>query len=388
MTTLFTPTVHDAFTANSDVHIITSQGLAYSNDANPALYSANFTGLTLLNYGGIVSTGGDGLKFTTLSTGSIINEASGYISGVNGVDLLSTGVSLTNFGSIEAHSNAGSGVLFNIASSDNNLDNRGSIVGERFGVRDLSSGSGNNIVNRGTIEGKTSGIDLWTLPGVFTDVVNYGTIKGGIDVDIFHLGSLMLSNQGTISGGISLASTSSLDADQIHNAGVINGDVAMGDGNDLFDGIGGAAVSVFGGNGVDHINGSRFGDNLQGDNGDDSLWGEGGSDTLTGGANADNFNFDTALKSAGVDTITDFTHNLDHILLSHSIFTKTNAVGTLAGGQFFVGTRAHDANDHIIYNASNGWLIYDTNGNKAGGATHFATLDAHLTVTAADFLIV
>jgi hypothetical protein len=48
----------------------------------------------------------------------------------------------------------------------------------------------------------------------------------------------------------------------------------------------------------------------------------------------------------------------------------------------------HDANDYIIYNRANGWLIYDRNGNAAGGEHHFATLGNHATLSAADFLIV
>jgi Ca2+-binding RTX toxin-like protein len=110
---------------------------------------------------------------------------------------------------------------------------------------------------------------------------------------------------------------------------------------------------------------------------------------LTGGAGADHFRFDTALTVPGVATITDFAHGVDKIELSHAIFSKTNpAGGTLKGAMFFVGAHAHDGNDHLIYNKANGWLIYDSNGNAAGGEHHFATLAAHLTVSASDFLIV
>ena len=55
---------------------------------------------------------------------------------------------------------------------------------------------------------------------------------------------------------------------------------------------------------------------------------------------------------------------------------------------FFEGAHAHDATDRIIYNPQNGWLTYDSNGSAAGGVHHFATLNAHLTLTNADFLVV
>src|SRR5437762_203583 len=161
--------------------------------------------------------------------------------------------------------------------------------------------------------------------------------------------------------------------------------VALGAGSDLFDGTGGKSGKVYGEAGADTLIGGSAADALDGGIGTDRLVGRAGSDTLTGGADADRFVFDTAFAAAGVDSITDFQHGIDKIELSHAIFAKTNAAGTLAGGQFFVGTHAHDANDHIIYNASNGWLIYDSNGNGAGGAHHFATVGAHLTLSASDF---
>jgi serralysin len=49
---------------------------------------------------------------------------------------------------------------------------------------------------------------------------------------------------------------------------------------------------------------------------------------------------------------------------------------------------AQDASDRIIYETDTGRLVYDNNGSNAGGAVQFATLDAGLAVTNADFLIV
>jgi Ca2+-binding RTX toxin-like protein len=56
--------------------------------------------------------------------------------------------------------------------------------------------------------------------------------------------------------------------------------------------------------------------------------------------------------------------------------------------RFRLGTAALDANDNIVYNAANGALLYDADGNGAGAAVQFAQVTAGLALTAADFLIV
>ncbi|MBP2238491.1 Ca2+-binding RTX toxin-like protein [Sinorhizobium kostiense] len=70
--------------------------------------------------------------------------------------------------------------------------------------------------------------------------------------------------------------------------------------------------------------------------------------------------------------------------------TKLGAkLGTLSADMFWKSTSgaAHDAKDRIFYEIDTGKLFYDSNGNAAGGAVHFATLSANLALTNADFLI-
>lgn len=103
----------------------------------------------------------------------------------------------------------------------------------------------------------------------------------------------------------------------------------------------------------------------------------------------DKFLFNTAISiTVNIDHITDFSHGHDKIELENAIFAKLTATGTLAASAFFIGSSAHDSNDHIIYNSSTGALIYDSNGNAAGGATQFATLTHGLALTNADFIVV
>ena len=73
---------------------------------------------------------------------------------------------------------------------------------------------------------------------------------------------------------------------------------------------------------------------------------------------------------ANRDVVTDFTNvagNNDTFRLENAVITKLGA-GGLRSTAFFRGAAAHDANDRIVYNQATGALIYDANGNAAGGA--------------------
>lgn len=118
------------------------------------------------------------------------------------------------------------------------------------------------------------------------------------------------------------------------------------------------------------------------------LDGGAGRDVLTGGAGNDSFLFDSRFAAANVDTVTDFTSGSDHIELDHSLFTALGRAAHLAASAFSDDGIAHTSAEHILYDPDNGVLTYDSNGKAAGGAHHFATLDAGLHLSAADFLIV
>jgi Ca2+-binding RTX toxin-like protein len=174
-----------------------------------------------------------------------------------------------------------------------------------------------------------------------------------------------------------------------------------GTGNDLSNTIAGNNGNniLNGGNGNDTLNGGLGNDTLIGGAGNDILNGgtnndqiDGGlgNDTLTGGANVDFFNFTTALGATNIDDITDFLAVSDTIGLSKAIFTAfSGAVGTTIGAAaFHVGVSAHDGDDRIIYDQNSGTIYYDADGNGAGAAIAFATLDTKPTITQADFVLI
>ncbi|MGJ4999091.1 S8 family serine peptidase [Bradyrhizobium sp. HKCCYLS3077] len=169
--------------------------------------------------------------------------------------------------------------------------------------------------------------------------------------------------------------------------------------------------------GFENLKGSAFDDHLEGDRkanvidggaGNDFIDGGAGNDVLTGGDGADAFVFSSKLSSGcqwnawshdggwshrgaeNRDTITDFSVADDTIWLDRNIFTALHGKEgeTLSACEFRIGSKALDADDHIIYNAETGVLIYDANGSKAGGAVEIAILSKGLAMTNEDFLLV
>lgn len=223
------------------------------------------------------------------------------------------------------------------------------------------------------------------------DVLNGGTgvdaMSGGADNDIYFVDNPLDKVNEAIGGG----------SDTVYAS--VNYTLQVGQGVEFLRANAGATGLILTGNafnntvvglgGNDTLAGGNGNDTLNGGAGIDRLAGGAGKDNLTGGLGPDSFIFDTALNAVtNIDHIFDFSSIDDKILLNQSIFTAAGAPGTLAAGAFFVGAGAHDADDRIIYRSGTGALIYDSNGNIAGGATQFATLSPGLGLSNANFVIV
>ncbi len=127
---------------------------------------------------------------------------------------------------------------------------------------------------------------------------------------------------------------------------------------------------------------------LSGGGGDDKLYGGLGKDSLIGGSGTDIFVFDTKLGTANIDKISDFSVKDDTIFLDGDIFTKAGKVGDLLSSAFYIGTKAHDSSDRVIYDSKSGKLWYDADGTGSTKAVQFALLDTGLKMTASDFDII
>ncbi|WP_205772421.1 calcium-binding protein [Microvirga calopogonii] len=160
-------------------------------------------------------------------------------------------------------------------------------------------------------------------------------------------------------------------------------------GNDHVNGLGGND-RLDGGAGDDELSGDAGDDFLEGGVGSDILHGGLGRDTLSGGAGADSFYFDSAVakkKNTNIDKIIGFNVKDDTIYLAKSIFTKLKA-GKLKKDAFFIGNKAHDGSDRIIYDNKSGKLFYDADGTGKQQQIQFATLDKKLKMTEKDLFVV
>ncbi|HWL46479.1 MAG TPA: calcium-binding protein, partial [Sphingomonadaceae bacterium] len=152
----------------------------------------------------------------------------------------------------------------------------------------------------------------------------------------------------------------------------------------------GGSDKLYGGAGNDQLAGDAGNDLLDGGDGADILRGGLGKDTLSGGAGADSFYFDSAVakkKNANIDKIVKFNVKDDTIYLAKSIFTKLK-VGKLKKDAFFIGNKAHDGSDRIVYDKKSGKLFYDADGTGKQQPIQFATLDKNLKMTEKDFFVV
>ena len=72
--------------------------------------------------------------------------------------------------------------------------------------------------------------------------------------------------------------------------------------------------------------------------------------------------------------------------LDDAVFTGL-ALGALNPNAFVIGSAAADADDRIIYNGATGQLFFDADGNGAGAAILFATVQGAPPLSAGEFIV-
>ena len=167
------------------------------------------------------------------------------------------------------------------------------------------------------------------------------------------------------------------------NGTAIDDTIAGKDGTDVLTGLAGN----------DFLLGGDGNDNLQGGDGNDILIGGRGTDTMTGGAGADHFRYTstadgvTFANQANADHILDFTIAQGDVFeISASAFGGGLAAGTDATGKFSASASDLFASgtERFHFNTATQTLLYDLNGNTAGGTQiALAILQAGGTVDAA-----
>jgi autotransporter-associated beta strand protein len=141
---------------------------------------------------------------------------------------------------------------------------------------------------------------------------------------------------------------------------------------------------------VENLIGGSKADTFTGDRKANSFEGGHGKDILKGNGGKDAFVFSVAPGKANADTILDFKHKTDSIALDDKVFAALGV--TLDAAEFHArkgASKAHDADDRIIYDKSSGKLYYDADGSDGPArAMLFATLSNKAALTVGDFDIV
>jgi Ca2+-binding RTX toxin-like protein len=179
-------------------------------------------------------------------------------------------------------------------------DTNGAILAEGVYANAINGGFGGSILNKGRIEAASldpshpsAGITIGFAPPIGLSIENAGLIKADVAIDVaqgyyvagFSDGAFIVNDAGgTIVGAVKTG----LGADHFVNKGSLIGDLATGDGDDLFESTAGSWSGVADlGAGNDHLVGSAAGDIVKGGKGSDLLEGGGGNDLLLGGIGTD-----------------------------------------------------------------------------------------------------
>lgn len=284
---------------------IAIEGQVVSQEANGVLVSrAGLTGATLV-----------------VGEAGVVLGARNFVAAVlSGEDAL-----VQNFGVI-----SGGGGFWGEFLFDSVIENYGTIAGQRFaGLRlQQAGGTDNRIVNDGLITG-AGGIQLATTSAT---IVNSGEVRtttfadAAIDATAANA-AVTLRNSGLVAG-FDDAFVGSAFNDRVTNTGVIEGDVLLGGGADLYRGRSGTLLGELrGGAGNDTLIGGVGDDSLFGETGNDRLGGGAGDNLLSGGAGTDVFVF---ARGGGADVVTDYTDNTDDLDLTAFRFATFTAVTSRA----------------------------------------------------------
>lgn len=222
----------------------------------------------------VSSAGGVGIDFAGKSA-TLLNA--GEVSGTTAINSVAAATRIGNDGAL-----TGSAYAISLSSADARVDNRGDVSSAGIGII-LTGGTTNQVVTNSGAVSALGGTGVLVLTHGDATVANSGTITGALGVSITtytadEAGERRFENTGTVSG-TAAAFSGSYGDDVVMNAGTLIGRTLLLAGDDTYDGRGGTAGRVDGGDGDDTLTG--------GDLGRDVLIGGAGDDVLSGGAGND-----------------------------------------------------------------------------------------------------
>ena len=356
------------------------------------------------------------------STGQLFYDADG--SGSGGAQLIATlqgnpTISATDVAvvGLGSGSGGGGGEVINGTSGNDSLNGT-------TGDDTINGLAGNDTLNANTPDGN-EGTD-YLSGGDGNDVLDAGryfpasgqpftadTLDGGLGDDEYHVsvdGDVIVADPGGIDTVFAWNTNWTLGAglDNLHLIDT-EGSGGVGIGNELDNLISGGGEfaelrgmggddrlqlanafnfsRAFGGDGNDTLSAARDSE-LFGDAGNDVLIADGRGSTMTGGSGGDSFVFGSPSGSL----INDFASGADKIRLDATSMQALGASGNFAAGdvRFHAApgaTGGHDADDRVIYDTTNGLLLYDADGSGSGAAQLITRLQPGTPVVATDIAV-
>jgi Ca2+-binding RTX toxin-like protein len=244
---------------------------------------------------GITDAGGGSTTSVLVNSGSVTVSAGQRAVGIGYEPTTTAGAALTvNSGSVNVTGAGGSvGIELHLAAHpaavQPDMVNSGTIT-----VTDTTSA----IDSAGLLVQLSANSRIWNS-GTITGDYSVRAVSGNTNVDPSAY-SLTVYNSGVLDGDVQM----SLYHDVLINTNRIDGDVFLGNGDDLYDGrLGQLTGSIDGYDGNDRILAGAGNQRIFGGFGDDLLSGGSGADELTGGFGRDTFRYETGF---GQDVILDF----------------------------------------------------------------------------------
>jgi Ca2+-binding RTX toxin-like protein len=267
------------YSLQAEAGLVTANGTLHSGSTPALVVMEGNASLTVL--GAII---GNTPTFSPNGTVNLVAAGNEVLIGANGI----------------LRNPAGDALFIGTAGSFSRIVNQGTIIGQSNAIDNNSTSVSSvlRMTNSGTIIGQSESAIESTSSLVLTNTGTISTFSGVSAAIFLGGGDLVLTNLGTVSGGAYAAISGNTAARfTIRNEGLIQNDVLMGSGADIFRGGEGQVIGrvvgqggsdvIITGRGDDTITGDAGLDTLAAGSGDDSLLGGEGDDILRSGSGAD-----------------------------------------------------------------------------------------------------
>jgi len=274
-------------------------------------------------------------RFTNDGTivASAVNPSIGTVSAIYG------GASVTNNGTIRTAGGYGISQGFTAAQ----IENRGSILQIAGGADAVGIASSGNVTNSGTITTGSYAVQMGSDSSILSRLDNSGTIASANNIAIWspYTGIAVINRPGgTITGGTGFDAISIATGGVVVNAGTINGDVSLASSRNF--GVGSTYVDA----------GGRLNGDLTLGEGDDLFVAREGVTGVTGTVDAGE-GIDTYIRSYSADTAATLGRRLPTTFEAEGIEALGNATVTLTATNNGLDGPLTLAGDGAIVNRAN-----------------------------------